>query len=110
MGFWMRGKDNNYLLCFWLEKDIMLQLWDDFVENSRNPAGAFNKQIIKSVYYDCKKFNWCFKISKVDHIEQTEMSFCVYFPMGYRATKPTNQANFLLFKFSSLGVHVRWIS
>ena len=53
----MRGKDNNYLLCFWLEKDIMLQLWDDFVENSRNPAGAFNKQIIKSVYYDCKKFN-----------------------------------------------------
>ena len=45
------------------------QLRDDFVENSRNPVGTFNYQIIKSVYYNCKKIHKCFasSISKSSH-------------------------------------------
>ena len=43
----MRGKDKNYFHIFSLKRV-------DFVENSKNPTGAFNKRIIKSVYYDFK--------------------------------------------------------
>ena len=94
---------------FSLKSSYISQFCADFVKNRRNPGGAFNKQITKSVYHDCKKIYWCFE-SFFLNLTMRETEIFAYIHPCAQSYVTYKSSQFLHLHLFFLDVHIRFSS